>query len=931
MIASEFIRVKRTREEIQAFLQDPKLPERIMRLLESRFSITLGVTGIIAGQSVATAIDELLGLTSNLQYADVDIFLPAPEQSQTGYQTRGHILVGDLPLFDKTFALRYFHKWVDRKFSHLDERRIEMAKKDVNLLVEFIKDVDSVEYIGAHRLFRALTSNNNSELKPTNMRGMMVLEDIQAENHPGYPTEFAVSNDFVETSTYSILGIKNQGVEQKIYYRSQHGTKPFKQALKPHQGFEGQSIICGFDLNCVSVGIDVLKGTLVYTPDYLDFMVNRQIQILQSKTPIQSVIRALKKSQEHAGFFNTDHSLEVMRHMLMYLGGEPIGLDMPSTYEPGSLYKVYAEYQASKITSKKPKAPYSAYKTLLIQHFPDKQQQVHMVRHVYNLFHTKQEGGVCTTSSRLKQLSDKNREMLNKVVEFHTDASGFYVFPVVKDFENIQYDCMLDNISYREFSGEDAIQTLAPLNSHSIFTVWQSIDAGMRFKKFRPAYKQRILDLYSTVYNDLTPELRGQAQKLYTNSTHLLPTTYGLVHLLLGKSPGTARAVLYRALKGQLSDNFIKLSEMSAKAKLNVMVARSHPIVVNQIMQHWLSYSKSVIQTTEDYTEYASFLRRFIDKYNAASEIYKKAAEILDISSHRLPEPTSVFPTVEHLWRGLPAQTNLGTSQAQAFFESGGTKSELLSFDNFPITDQNCFPFFNKLAHFEKAVKNNITGWPLLERFLEVWMGVGFTQLIREASRKGTDYLKQSFTDFESVFALEAINKWKNTCKDQGYHIANLEITELIRADSLVQEGIEMHHCVGGYTDRVRSCSSFIIKYRARVNTLEMPDDEFVGPPTPIVHEWKATAEWRNPTVKREDTDTPEKSTLNLYVYDCYQIRDVYNHTPHPAIAELNEALRTIGLSRGVVQLKTETNTELNDKVQAIVAYSNQRELLTYE
>jgi hypothetical protein len=913
MIASEFIRVKRSREEIQAFLQDPQLPERILKMLEKQFSISIGVSGVIAGQSVATAIDELLGLTSNLQYADVDLFLPAP-----AFNSSSPILhnQSNVEMLKRSFALKHFHAWVNRVFCRLDNARLALAKQDPVILQEFIHDVSAPENNSACLALKSLSGSRHYNESITPMRGLLVLENQGSAEFQGYPSTFQAANDFIGTCTYRIVGIQNEGVEQRIYY---HGHESYLSssatAYAPGQGSSGYNIVSGFDLNSVSVGVNLREGKMIYTPAYVDFLLNRQIHILQSKTPVQSVVRAMKKAQEHAGFFKSAHGLEVMRHTLLFLGTEPLGLNMPDSYEPGAIYKLYGKHRSATITGNENVPSSSSYINFIHATFKDRAQARFMIKRAFDMFVSKHRGSIITTSSRLAQLSDENRELLQTMVQFHYDPTGAYVFPEVINFENIQYDCLLQQESeYSHTSGSnDAIAKHAAFPGEHT-TIWQNIDWGMRFKKFRPAYIQRIKKLFTPISQYLPEELSDY--KVYARQSESQPKSYLPLVSLLYDSPTT---LLYEAMKGRLSEKTIKISEMPAKTIYNTMVARTHHLVRQQLLQHWCKVSNPISQTVDEHAEYVSFIHRFIEKFNEAEHIYCQAAKILDISERRLPRATSLFPKIQILWENIHDDQGRDlASRVQRYFNSGATKEGMLTFEGFTVDSTSCFPFFNKMENFEKALRNNIKGWALLERFFDVWIGVGFTTLLREASSNASEYLKKSFIDFKSFYADGVKAQWKKQCQEKGLIVTNLSVEELIRADDLVQEGIEMHHCVGGYGTHVSQERSFIIKYRATVVTLETCPSNFVGPGAPTTHTLKATAEWRNPSVQPvgEAFENDDKT----YTYDLSQIRDVYNSTPHAELRALDTLLRSKGLPNAQVKLPVEEH--IDAKVQKITTYT---------
>ena len=946
MQATEFIRVKRTKEEILSFLRDPALPERILRILEKQYGITIGLTGTIAGQSVASAIDELLGLTTNLQYSDVDVFHVIPDSSIFSHASHSEMVLKNVHLLDRLFAIKHYHMWLQEKFPHLNNAQMELAKTDMQLRIEFAKDINHPRVKAAAKAVYAIAFINPVHRLRASMSGLLVVEEescfdadlttARPEREATiYPKAFQASMDFVATASYTVAGIQTVGPQQFIHCTV--SSPDIDERVIPSAWVDGYGIISGFDLNSVSVGIDVRSNKLLFTPAYVEFLLNRQIHIVNSSTPVQSVVRAMQKSQQHAGFFNTAHNLELMRHALLFAGAEPLGLNMPQNYEPGTMYRVYVEYQRAKLawSAADPNATprislsqaISNFKTEFEKYCTYGVQQHRVVRLAKRLFKGKEICGIHTTTERFNKLNDENKALLESIVDMHSDPTGFYVFPQVKNFENIQYDCLAFPQQYLgNYDEEGTLPSLAELGSLHC-SLWHNLEWGFKFKKMRPLQRQRIIKMRTALdklMSDDELKTAGLKTGFYSQEADLFDDSLASIMY------GSGLSFMYHTMKGTLPEQVVRMMEVPTKMYGAIGTQFRHPIALTGIYEHLFTPSPNAITTVESYIEFSQAVSKIVARFGADVAVYHKAGDVLEVPKHKRPNATSVFPSIQAIWENTrDAEGTSIARRVQEYYESNATQPGLLNFDGFSINEQNCLPFFDRKVQFDLYVRQYPTGWGVLEKFIEVWLGIGFTALIRQASGSLSAALKTTTIDFSSKYAQEVIHQWETSLREtEGIWVKDLLVEEIITAEDLIMEGQQMNHCVGGYASRVSGKQSFIIRYsvkKATRSTLE----NFMGP-VPLVYEQKrATAEWYDPdsipaqqvvaydALTQEDNE--EDITLHTVppraAYKLSQIRDVRNQVPDPILKALDAVLRKVGLPDIEVDVSTRVD-KMVSKIQ---------------
>lgn len=95
---------------------------------------------------------------------------------------------------------------------------------------------------------------------------------------------------------YSILATAREGMLNEVAY-----TRTW---LDPRVG-EALSVLRGFDMNCVQVGVDAASGALAWTTSFEEFVASGQLLVANVNTPFHTAARYFKKKAE-LGCFGDD-------------------------------------------------------------------------------------------------------------------------------------------------------------------------------------------------------------------------------------------------------------------------------------------------------------------------------------------------------------------------------------------------------------------------------------------------------------------------------------------------------------------------------------------------------------------------------------------------------------------------------------------------
>ena len=106
-----------------------------------------------------------------------------------------------------------------------------------------------------------------------------------------YEGSFSYNVGVIDVGSYSIEDSTVDPDNFKINY-----VKIRPRNTKKTTGF-GSHILKGFDINCVQVGVDAQTKEVFWTPEFLEFLDSRILEVNFYGTPMHSAVRLLKKKQ----------------------------------------------------------------------------------------------------------------------------------------------------------------------------------------------------------------------------------------------------------------------------------------------------------------------------------------------------------------------------------------------------------------------------------------------------------------------------------------------------------------------------------------------------------------------------------------------------------------------------------------------------------
>jgi hypothetical protein len=240
-------------------LKSPELALRVLELL--RLLHPLPSKGVVAGQSVACAIDKILG-TGVAVFNDIDVF-----------QTNHALFYPDNPAEGSALSV--------------------LGRPDgTPIFIENWKGrlAPSVTYAGDAR---DLPGFDAARLNPEDDYSAM-------ETYQNF---------------YSVLATRREGLLNRILVRYRYNSLhelSRKLGARDEARRNALMLLKGFDINSTQVGIDLTSKELVYTPAFAQYFSTRQLEITALFTPVQTLLRYFKKREELGSYGND----EAMRQLL---------------------------------------------------------------------------------------------------------------------------------------------------------------------------------------------------------------------------------------------------------------------------------------------------------------------------------------------------------------------------------------------------------------------------------------------------------------------------------------------------------------------------------------------------------------------------------------------------------------------------------------
>lgn len=80
-----------------------------------------------------------------------------------------------------------------------------------------------------------------------------------------------------------------------------------------------RTLLNNFDLNCTSAALDRVNGKIIYTTDFVRFLLSNQIEVTNTKQPLQTALRMDKKSYElKTDRSNFEDEISLLQHSFLF-------------------------------------------------------------------------------------------------------------------------------------------------------------------------------------------------------------------------------------------------------------------------------------------------------------------------------------------------------------------------------------------------------------------------------------------------------------------------------------------------------------------------------------------------------------------------------------------------------------------------------------
>jgi hypothetical protein len=234
----------------------PDMGEKVLKVLGSY--ARLPSHGFVAGQAVASAIDEVLGKAAPV-YNDIDVFLD-------------------------------FDRWGEHWPEDIEQHKQRIAEQQYGYHVAAVDNrrfANRVQFV-----------------------------DLPELHSDGYERKLSVA----QRDLYSIGQTRTEGVVNFVRVdwsdsvRSETVVFDAESAELARRQMHWLTKV--FDMNSTQAAVDLRTGQLFATPHFERYVRSRQLQIVTGFTPVHSLLRYLKKLDELAVYGNTDMHLRMVRTLV---------------------------------------------------------------------------------------------------------------------------------------------------------------------------------------------------------------------------------------------------------------------------------------------------------------------------------------------------------------------------------------------------------------------------------------------------------------------------------------------------------------------------------------------------------------------------------------------------------------------------------------
>ena len=222
------------------------------------------------------------------------------------------------------------------------ERFIEESKEKVLEKLSSLADLPNEGVLAGGAVANTILFLLDKKEYPINDIDIFIETD---ENKPSVFRE--TENDFIPSSYgplfenvdgYKVVSSENKGLINEIK------IKRFSEYKKEYEPPLAQTLIKAFDINQTQVAIDLKTKKTYYTPEFIEFLKKRELEIVFPSTPFHSLIRMIYKSKELNAKANLPKAVRITSTILALKKTENYPVSNMVSMES----RVYKEYLKNK-------------------------------------------------------------------------------------------------------------------------------------------------------------------------------------------------------------------------------------------------------------------------------------------------------------------------------------------------------------------------------------------------------------------------------------------------------------------------------------------------------------------------------------------------------------------------------------------------------
>lgn len=732
--------------------------------------------------------------------------------------------------------------------------------------------------------------------------GLISVLDNQEAIQPVLTTPLSLTSNMYNIQQRRILSADGEpDIEQPL-----HELRYLSSLTEASVGY-GLGIIAGFDINSVQVGLHLNTMRLLFTHDYVSFLCNRELHIVNTLTPAHSVVRALDKVKRGAAYGNPQRwmqllTLKIAQRMFacnMQHSAKDQVARLQDRYEqirkkpqllrqsrytewyPVLLSDSFAERAMAhpcigEHFTVEPLAPKRG-NVLVPKHAADWQLQTCM-RYDPSGFQTKSDTryvpalqGPTVLQTLLVQrpsMTSRWQTRLDRAVEMHREYNGS------RTRRNPAYAFLEDvftGLACKQFTLDQAYLLDTNEFQPIILSMLAHVECHDKFPTTK-AQMDQVWHKYQIAKQVLKPplawihQMEREYEKKFTLEQNDIDDISGsIAGHVLQRIQSAPKRLRDTSLLGQFASYFILAKESTFNRKDRGHSSLKRHIIETVMPQSELPLWKMIETLRTVRPEWGAALQSLLRIVDRPSFLFNIDVQRRLHDLHALVSKNNMPPKLPD-WCGIRSDSDFLT-----FFEGCIKKSLVLASNR--LKKQYATELTQLAAQHPSLVQPEISAFlaPLAQ-----WNSLNLRSRMKTESlldclvaldRQHYESLlrihcvKTVLTITEDKIApvvpLNIQDIWQKLCED--YKDNTLQCTELLSEMSLIIEGNRQSHCVGGYYPLVSNDE-------CRILSLSFKEGD----------SWiRATAQW-------------VKSSHGIY---CAQIKGPANKTPHPKLNAIHKDL----------------------------------------